>query len=204
MAKRIQKNNFERPSLRGALFIKIHYAIITLMDSILYIIFLAVIIFSAVLTGYSALIGAPFLPTPARLIKMVFEEAGLKKGNKIYDLGSGTGKTLIIAEKYFGATAVGFELSPVLYVISKINIFLRGDKNSKVILGNFYNQNISDADMIFIFLMPRSIERLKSKFEKELRKGTKVISYAFEMKGWNPKKTIREEKSQAVFVYEIQ
>lgn len=191
------------PARKGFLFIKIHHAIITLMNSIFYLILLSVIIFSAILTGYSALIGAPFLPTPARLIRKVFEEIGLKEGDKIYDLGSGTGKALVIAEKYFGAIPVGLELSPVLYVISKINLFFRGTKKSKVIFGNFYNQNISDADVIFIFLMPRSIEKLRSKFENELRKGAKVISYAFEMKGWSPKKTIRDGKSQAVFVYEI-
>lgn len=173
------------------------------MDIIFYLLFLVFFILVAILTCYSAIIGAPFLPTPAHLIKKIFEEAGLKKGDKVYDLGSGTGKTLVIAEKYFGAIPVGFELSPAVYIISKINLFLRGSKKSSVIFGDFYNQNISDADMVFIFLMPRSIEKLKSKFEKELRKGAKVASYAFEINGWNPKKIIQEEKSQAMFIYEI-
>jgi len=65
------------------------------------------------------------------LIKKVFEESGLKKGDKIYDLGSDTGKALIIAEKYFDAAPVGFELSPVFYIISKINIFFKGLKHPK-------------------------------------------------------------------------
>jgi len=173
------------------------------MNVIFYLLIFIFIIFIAILTCYSAAVGAPFFPTPARLIKKAFEEAGLKNGDKIYDLGSGTGKALIIAEKYFDAISIGYELSPVIYVISKINLFLRGAKKSRVIFGDFYNQNISDADIVFIFLMPRSIEKLKSKFEKELRRNAKVISYAFSVNGWNPKKIIQEKKSQVMFIYEI-
>lgn len=76
-----------------------------------YLLFLTSVIFSAALTGYSTIIGAPFLPTPTYLLRKVFEEAGLKKGDTIYDLGSGTGKALIVAEKYFDATPIGLELS---------------------------------------------------------------------------------------------
>ncbi len=174
-----------------------------LMVTILYLLFLAVVIFSAVLTAYSALIGAPFLPTPTYLIRRAFEEAGLKKGDKIYDLGSGTGKALIIAEKYFDAVPVGFELSPILYMLSKINILLKRTKKSKIVFGNFYNQDISDADVVFTFLIPRSMKKLKLKFEKELHYGTKVISYVSEIEGWEPKKILKKEGMPAVFIYEM-
>jgi len=57
--------------------------------------------------------------------------------------------------------------------------------------------------MIFVFLMPHSVEKLKSKFEKELRKGAKVISYVSNIKGWNPKEIVKDEKSPAAFIYEM-
>lgn len=174
-----------------------------MIKEIVYFIFLLVIILSAVLTIYASIIGAPIFLTSKSQLKKILREAGLKKGDRIYDLGSGTGRVLIIAEKYFNATSVGFELSPFLYAFSKVNLFFNETKNSKVVFHDFYNQNLADADMVFIFLMPYALGRLRPKFERELRKGTKVISYVFEMKGWQPKRIFKEEGFPASFIYEI-
>jgi len=187
----------------GALFIKKLHDMIGLIMTILYLSFLLLIILSAVLTAYASWIGAPFLPTPKTRIKSALKMAGLKKGDKIYDLGSATGRILIIAEKHFGANAVGLELSPFLYIFSKINLLINNTKNSKVLFKNFYCQNLFDADMVFVFLMPHTLSKLKPKFKRELHKGTKVISYAFQIKGWQPKKVLKEKGSPAVFIYEI-
>jgi cyclopropane fatty-acyl-phospholipid synthase-like methyltransferase len=70
--------------------------------------------------------GAPFYPTRARVIRAALKEATLKSGESFYDLGAGTGKALLIAEKEFSACATGFEISTIFYLIGKMN--LRGLK----------------------------------------------------------------------------
>ncbi len=83
-------------------------------------------------TVWAAFTGAPFLPTQKRVIRKALKLARLKPGEKLYDLGSGTGKVLIIAEKEFGAEAKGIEYSRPLFLFSKLNLFLHRTKRAKV------------------------------------------------------------------------
>lgn len=160
--------------------------IVTIFFGILFFAFLAVFI----ITIYSAAIGAPFLKTPKKAARQAFGAAGLKKGDKIFDLGAGDGKILIIAEKEFGAQGTGFELSPIFWLAAKINLFLNGCKNSKINCRNFYKYNLGEADAIFCFLSAHAMEKLKSKFETELKPGTKIISYSFHLPGWQAQSII--------------
>ncbi len=170
---------------------------------LLLLLILIIVALSIVLTAYAGWIGAPFVPTPKHTIENILKEAGLSEGEIFYDFGSGTGRILIVADKEFGAKSIGYELSPFFYLISRMNIFLSGSKNSKVFFKNFYNQNFNDANIIFVFLTPYAVNKLKSKFENELKKGARVISYAFEVKGWTPLKIIRKENIPPVFIYKI-
>jgi SAM-dependent methyltransferase len=164
---------------------------------------LGIIIFIAAMsiTIYSSVIGAPYVWTPSRAVREIFKIAGLKKGDKVYDLGAGNGQNLIIADKEFDARALGFELSPILYLAAKINIFIKGAKKSQISWRNFYNQNLADADLIFCFLTVHAMVKLKPKFEAELRPGTKVISYAFSIHGWTPKQMLKGYPGN-VYLYE--
>ncbi len=164
---------------------------------------LGIIIFIAAMsiTIYSSVIGAPYVWTPSRAVREIFKIAGLKKGDKVYDLGAGNGQNLIIADKEFGAQALGFELSPILYVAAKINILIQGAKKSQISWRNFYKQNLADADLIFCFLTVHAMAKLKPKFEAELKPGTKVISYAFSIHGWTPKQMLKGYPGN-VYLYE--
>jgi len=169
-----------------------------------FIISLALVIFLFLfgLTIWSALIGAPYFITPKKAIREIFELAQIRPGQKLYDLGSGNGKTLIIAQKEFGAQATGFELSPIVYLIAQLNLLFHGVKDAKLYCKNFYKQDLSDADVIFCFLSIPAMERLRPKFEKELRPRTKIISYSFSIRGWTPKEVI-EGYPGNVYLYEV-
>lgn len=166
-----------------------------------YLFGLAVFIFLATMTIYSGFIGAPYFKTPKKAIREILKISGVKPGDKIYDLGAGDGAILIIAEKEFGAFGIGFELSPFVYSAAQLNLFLNGVKKSKIYCRNFYHQNISDADIVFCFLSIHAMEKLKDKFETELKPGTKIISYTFAIHGWLPKQTISGYPGK-VYLYE--
>jgi hypothetical protein len=61
------------------------------------------IIFLLVTTIYAAITGAPFAGTPKQCIRKSFELIDLKPDEKVYDLGAGDGRVLIIVAKEFGA-----------------------------------------------------------------------------------------------------
>ena len=154
------------------------------------IIGILLLLFFSPSTVRAAFMGAPFVPTPGYIIRKGLKAAGLQAGETLYDLGSGTGKVLVIAEKEFGAKPVGFEYSTPLFFLSKINLFLRGAKNSKVLRKNFFDADLSKADVIFMFLTPKAFKKLEDKFRRELKPGVRVIAYSSPLLFWQPKEII--------------
>ena len=152
----------------------------------------------------AAVIGAPFMPTPKKIIKKALEAAGLKPEEKLYDLGCGTGEVLVIGEKYFQASAMGFEYSLPLFILSKINIFASGLKKSAVRREDIFGPKVDlrDADVVFLFLTPKAFLKLKEKFEKELKPGARVVAYSSPLLFWEPCKIIEAPGASAkIYLY---
>lgn len=125
---------------------------------------------------------APWWRTNDRKIREAFKLAKLKNGDIVYDLGSGDGRSVILAVKEFSAKGIGIEVDPLRFYLSKLLAKFAGvSKQTKFIKKSFFDVNISDADVIFVYLVPKALERLKPKFLKELRKGTRIVSINYEM-----------------------
>ena len=145
---------------------------------------------------------APWWRTSDNTIRIALKLANVKKGDIVYDLGSGDGKSVIISAKEFGAKGVGVEIDPLRFYISKLLAKIFGvSKNVKFIKKNFYNVNISDADVIFTYLVPKTLAKLKHKFLKELKKGTKVIAVNYEID--LPKIKSIKVDNRIVYLYRI-
>lgn len=139
---------------------------------------------------------APWWRTSHKTAQAICRLAKIKKGEIVYDLGSGDGTALITAVKEFAACGVGIEIDPIRYWISKMRIQRNGlSKKIKVVRKNFFQENIKDADAVFVYLVPKALEKLLPKFKKELKKGTRIVSYVYEMnlplKGEDKKNRIR-------------
>lgn len=124
--------------------------------------------------------GAPFVPTPRKTMKTMFDFADLKPGEKMYDLGCGDGRFLIEAAKR-GAIAVGYEVSIPTYLLAKLRTLFK--KNIAVRYGNFWTKDYCDADVIFCYLLISSMQDFREKIWPSLRPGCRVVSHAFRMKG---------------------
>ena len=146
--------------------------------------------------------GAPYYPTKKSVIRQALAEAGLKPGEIFYDLGAGTGKTLLIAEKEFGARATGFEISTIFFVIGKINLFIHAS-HATLIKKNLFDADFKNADVIFCFLAIRTMQRMEDKIKTGLKPGTRVIVYAFPLPTMTPMKTIAIHGQWKMFVYNI-
>lgn len=125
---------------------------------------------------------APWWRTNKKIARAMCRLAKVSKNDTIYDLGSGTATALIVATKEFGAKGVGIEIDPLRAFISSMLLRSSGVSDKvQIIKKNFYDVNISKASVVFVYLVPRVLEKLKPKFLKELRPGTKVISYKYTM-----------------------
>lgn len=153
-------------------------------------------------TAYAGLIGAPYAPTRLRVVKKAFDEIKLSSTDVVIDLGAGDGKILLEASRR-GAQAVGYELSPIMWFI----IWLRsmGNKNIAVKYQNFYKADLSSATVIFAFLMPNNMPKVKALLQKQtLPKARYFLAYAFPLSDVEPLHVVREPDCLALYIYDLQ
>lgn len=142
----------------------------------------------------------PWAKNPKENIDKIFKELSLPKDSLIYDLGAGDGRVLFIAEKY-GCRAIGFELSLYPYLRAGLRKFIFP---SAVVIKrqNFFEEDLSQADAVFIFLVGKVMDRVGQKLKLELKKGAIVASYGFTIPGWHLEKTIFTKPS-LTYIYKI-
>ena len=146
--------------------------------------------------------GTPFFPTSKNIIRKALKATHLKPGEKLYDLGCGNGRVLIIGAKEFGAKVIGFEYSLLLFYISKINLFINKVKDSVVKKEDFFKLDIKDADVIYLFLTPRALKKLEEKIRREAKIGTRIITFSSPLPSLKPEKIIPlEERKNKLNIY---
>ncbi len=128
---------------------------------------------------------APYVPTKESYIKKALKLAKLKKGEIFYELGSGDGRVVIEAAK-MGAKAFGVEQSLLRIWYSEIKAFRLGLKDAYFIHGNIFKKDISSANVVFIYLLPKGVNKLKPKLTRELKKGSRVITQDYHFNDWKP------------------
>lgn len=129
--------------------------------------------------------GAPWVPTPIKRVKRMLELAKIKQGEKVLDLGCGDGRMAHSAAKDYNADATGIELSPLIYAMARICNFFRKSK-AKILLRDFRKIDFSHADVLTFYLLPSILKKMREKWERELKPGARIVSYAFEIEGWKP------------------
>ena len=152
---------------------------------------------------------APYYPTPETVVEQMLKLGGLKSGEKMFDLGSGDGRVVIMAAQKFGADATGIEMDPDLWKQSMDSIKSQGlEKKARIIKGDIMKQDLSSADMLTVYLLPSSNDKIRPKLEKELKNGTRVVSHDFLFTGWTPEKEQHieddgEGRSHTLYLYVI-
>lgn len=155
---------------------------------------------TAALAGWKA---APYVPTFQRDVRRMLKLAAVKPGELVVDLGAGDGRFLIIAAREFGARSVGYEFSILPYLVALLRMGLAGvRRQARVEYRDFFQVDLSSADVVTCFLTPKAMAKLEPKFKRELKVGCRIVSYAFKLPGWTPVE-IDKPKSNVgpVFLY---
>lgn len=143
--------------------------------------------------------GLPPVSTKHERIRQALKLANLQAGETLYDLGSGHGHVLIIAAKEFEAQAVGIEIGPVQCVVAWINAVQNGVRSQvRIEARNFYHADLTKADVVFAYLTSSQANRLQEKFQKELKKGTRVVTISFDFPNWKP---VCIDRENLIFLY---
>jgi len=150
--------------------------------------FFDILLFVLPLSMFIAAISfAPWVPSLPRDFQSAFHLVNLKPGERFYDLGCGDGRTVVYAAKHFKAKR---RESSLLFRSMSLLGFASGSlaSSSGPILNSVICSNIPRRwDAIYVYGMPSELAgRLRKKLESECKPGTRVISYVFEIKGWEP------------------
>lgn len=133
----------------------------------------------------------PFVPTPQEVVDKMIELAGVKKGDVVYDLGSGDGRIVITAAKK-GARAVGFDVDGDLVKESRENIRKAGlEKMAEIKQQDILTVDLSPASVVTMYLLPDVNLKLRPNIMKQMKPGSRVVSHAFDMGDWKPDKVER-------------
>lgn len=128
----------------------------------------------------------PYVATPHKAVRRMLEAAELKAGETLMDLGAGDGRYLVCASRHFNARAIGFEAAEAVYYMAKVKLWWAGEPNVKVLCRNFWDCDLSEADVVVLFLFPQILSRLQFKLRTELKPGARVVTFNWEIKGWQP------------------
>ncbi|HNW55781.1 MAG TPA: class I SAM-dependent methyltransferase [bacterium] len=150
---------------------------------------IAVILILSLATG--CLSAAPWVPTLRRDWQTIEELANLQPGEKFYEIGCGHGRLLAyLAKKNPTSEFVGLEISPLLALSAAWHC--RQLSNVKIRLANFWYYPLAQADVIYLFLMPKIYPRLAKLLVQQLKPESRII-----VGDWPFKKPARQTKRLA-------
>ena len=149
----------------------------------------------------------PAISTPQTIVDRMLEAAHVKAGDMVYDLGSGDGRILITAVQKFGARAVGIEIDPDQVEKARNRVHSLGlDDRISVLHASALRADLSPADVVTMFFLTSTNEKLKPNLEKCLKPGARVVSNQFPIKGWRASEAVIVKTGaveHTIYVYRI-
>jgi protein-L-isoaspartate O-methyltransferase len=150
---------------------------------------------------------APYIPSPQEVVDRMLSAARVKPGEVVYDLGSGDGRIIITAAQKFQARAVGVELRGDLCKSTQARIKSLGLQDRVTLIHeNMLKVDLSPADVVTLYLLTSSNERLRPNLERYLKPGARVVSNDYEIRGWTPSGIVPITAGGVlhyIYVYEI-
>jgi 2-polyprenyl-3-methyl-5-hydroxy-6-metoxy-1,4-benzoquinol methylase len=144
-----------------------------------------------------------FVPTPQEVVDEMLRLANVRKGDVLYDLGSGDGRIPITAARKYGVRGVGIDIDPARIAEANANAKRQGVTD----MVKFRNEDLFKADfreatVVTLYLLPDLNEKLRPKLWAELKPGTRIVSHQFEMGKWKPEKVV-EMNGRTIYFWTV-
>lgn len=173
----------------------------------LLVVALIVVVFLALLSSLYALAvtGVPVVRTPAEFLSEIAAQVGGKAVTTVVDAGCGDARTLLAFCATGGVTGRGYELSGPIWLYGLLRVLVSGRVGRvRVYWRDFFRCELEDVDVVYCHLMPAVMARIGAKCAEEMRAGTRLISYLWEVPGWTPSRILKlGRREDPLFVYEI-
>jgi ribosomal protein L11 methylase PrmA len=144
-----------------------------------------------------------FVPTPHEVVDDMLRLANVRKGDILYDLGSGDGRIAIAAAKKFGVRAVGIDIDPERIREANENARKAGVTNLvEFRQEDLFKADFREASVVTLYLLPDLNVKLRPRLWEELKPGTRIVSHQFDMGTWKPEKRL-ESNGRVVYFWTI-
>ena len=144
-----------------------------------------------------------YVPTPQPVVDAMLKLAQVKKGDILYDLGSGDGRIPVTAARVYGIRATGIDIDPERIAEAKANVAQNKVGNLVTIRQeDLFQADFRDASVVTLYLLPSLNEKLKPRLLAELKPGTRIVSNTFDMGDWKPEKT-EEVEGRTIYLWTV-
>jgi cyclopropane fatty-acyl-phospholipid synthase-like methyltransferase len=148
---------------------------------------------------------APFVASPIEVVRKMLEYSDLKPGENLYDLGCGDGRVVIMAAEEFGAISVGVDLNKRLVTEARKKAKALGlDERVKIVHGNIFDIDLSQADVVTMYLTTGANEKVRPKLEQELKPRARIVTHDFSIPTWSQERNIKFRegyRSHTIYLY---
>lgn len=132
----------------------------------------------------------PYVPTPQPVVDRMLQMAGVKSTDLVMDVGCGDGRMVVTAAKQYGAKGFCNDIDPERISEAKRNAKEAGVTDKvKFRQGNLFDVDISQADVLPMYLLESINLKLRPKILATAKPGARVVSHAFTMGDWKPDMT---------------
>ena len=135
--------------------------------------------------------GGPFVPTPQAVVDAMLEVAQVGPGDFVVDLGSGDGRIVLTAAQRYSARGFGVDIDPELVKQSNAEAQRRGlGERVSFREEDVLKARIDEATVVTLYLLPGMMQQLQTRFTRELKPGTRVVSHDFPFGDWKPDREV--------------
>ncbi len=169
----------------------------------MFYIFIGIGLLLLVSLAYAAASGAPWVPTRKGDLERIERLAKLEGGEKFVELGCGNGRVCRHMSRLVpNAQVKGVELSLLQYLVAVVQA-VASKSRARFRFQNVFSHDLSNYDVTYMFLMPETYEKIRPKLEKELKPGSRVISYVWPIPGWSPDVIDKQEGQLDLYLYKV-
>lgn len=126
-------------------------------------------------------------PSPRSVREVLLAEVPDDFRGVVMELGSGWGHLLLpLARRCPRATIIGYELSPIPFLITRLRVRIFGLRSVQLRRKDFFDESLREATLVVCYLHPGAMDRLARKLADELAPNALILSSTFALPGWEP------------------
>ncbi|SOE08679.1 hypothetical protein SAMN05877838_0408 [Hoeflea halophila] len=125
-----------------------------------------------------------------------------RNARRFIDLGSGFGG-VVRALDGEGRQATGVETAPLVWLVSAI--LSKIQRRGRMLRQDIWTTDISDQDVVYVFLSPEPMPALYDKARREMKPGSLLVSNSFGVPGLKPSEIweLSDRRKTRLYLYEM-